>query len=317
MLAIRFRSIFVVLLFVSFGNIAHAAPRWTPPTETLPPEKLDWFLQTFDSLARSDHLSERDGALALVLGIIPRGERFSNNFYCRYDNPEIIDRFVDLYLEEVARVQAGQRTPASDYNDHGDAEYLMALAAAGESTFDPRLYDDILHANLHFWENLRYIYLAAVNPERTLDYLFNREIKEIGFGGKVRRSFVILSYMTVESPQALGADREGAITFITKHARYFAGGNLGYILTPDKVYLNGHDYYVRSDALDVLELIGTVTEVPLVEEIIHNAQKVDLRKIRGGFGRTIDKYLDHGYEQIRDKGLRIIEILRQRSPSQR
>ena len=67
----------------------------------------------------------------------------------------------------------------------------------------------------------------------------------------------------------------------------------------------------------MLELIGTVTEVPLVEEIIHNAQKVDLRKIRGGFGRTIEKYLDHGYEQIQDKGLRIIEELRQRSPSQR
>ena len=306
MLAIRFRSIFVVLLFVSFGNIAHAAPRWTPPTETLPPEKLDWFLQTFDSLARSDHLGERDGALALVLGIIPRGERFSNNFYCRYDNPEIIDRFVDLYLEEVARVQAGQRTPASDYNDHGDGEYLMALAAAGESTLDPRLHNDILHRNLHFSQSLRNIYLATVNPEGTLDYLFNREIKEIGFGGKVRRSFVILSYMTVESPQALGADRERAITFIAKHARYFA-----------KMVRHGHDYYVRSDALDVLELVGSVTDVPLVKEIIHDAKEVDLRKIRGGFGRTIDKYLDHGYEQIRDKGLRIIEILRQRSPSWR
>ena len=306
MLAIRFRSIFVVLLFVSFGNIAHAAPRWTPPTETLPPEKLDWFLQTFDSLARSDHLWERDGALALVLGIIPRGERFSNNFYCRYDNPDIIDRLVDLYLEEVARMQAGRRTPPEASGDHGGAEYLMALASAGESTLDPRLHEDILHINLEFSQGLRYIYLARVNPERTLDYLFNRKLNQTGFGGQVRRSFVILSYMTVESPQALGADRERAITFIAKHARYFA-----------KMVRHGHDYYVRSDALDVLELVGSVTDVPLVKEIIHDAKEVDLRKIRGGFGRTIDKYLDHGYEQIRDKGLRIIEILRQRSPSQR
>ena len=304
MYTIKLLSIVAILFFV---NIVQAATGWMPPAKYLPPEQLDKLLQKWDQLAHSDDLWDRSGALLLVLDEIPRGERFSRSYFCAFDNPEIIDRVVALFLEEVARVQSGEfDRPEIANTDHGGAEDLMALAEVAESTFDPRLYDDMLHINLEFSQGLRNFYLATVNPERTLDYLFNRKLNQTGFEGQVRRSFVILSYMTVESPQALRADRERAITFIAKHARYFA-----------KMVLHGHDYYVRSDALDVLELVGSVTDVPLVKEIIHDAKEVDLRKIRGGFRRTLDKYLDHGYERIRDKGQRIIEELRRRSPSQR
>ena len=122
--------------------------------------------------------------------------------------------------------------------------------------------------------------------------------------------------MTVESPEALRNNRERAIAFVAKYARHYANP-LVYVRKGHMKYYSKQDYYTRSDALDVLELVGAVTEVPLVEEIIHDAKEVNLNKVWGAWGRQLDTYLDHGYEQIQDKGQRIIEILRQRSPSWR
>ena len=301
-----------ILLCLFSVNVVQAGTPWTPSVEYLPPERLEPLLRDLDKATSSSDFYVRDRQLLSIMGMIPNGERFSGAFYCRFSNPEIIDRVVDLYRREAARELAGELPPTE-----GGAEYLMALAEVAESTFDPRLYEDILRKKTTFSGGFRSFYLATVEPERTLDYLFEIEIgkKGTGWDSRIRKSFVILSYMTVESPQVLRADWKRSITFVAQHARRFAGPIKRYSRPPK--YLYGHDYYVRSDALDVLELVGTVTDVPLVEEIIHDAKEVDFRNIRGGFGRRLDTYLDRGYEQIQDKGQRIIEILRQRSPSWR
>ena len=66
---------------------------------------------------------------------------------------------------------------------------------------------------------------------------------------------------------------------------------------------------VRSVALDVIGVLGTAAEVKQVEAIIHEAREVDFEKV----GR-IRRYLERsGYEQIREKGQRIIKQIRRRS----
>ena len=175
--------LYSILLCLFLVNIAEAGIRWTPPTEYLPPERLDMLLQKWDQLAHSEDLWDRDGALALVTDMIPRGGRFSGAFFCAFDNPEIIDRVVDLFLEEVTRVQSGRRTLAQGSNDHGDGEYLMALAEVAESTFDPRLYDDMLHINLHFSQGFGTSTLRwCIQKERWI--IFLRRMKTTGNIGK-------------------------------------------------------------------------------------------------------------------------------------
>ena len=200
---------------------------------------------------------------------------------------------------------------------------MMALAVTAQSTFDPRIYDTVVRNS---YGDIRNLYLASVNPKRTLDNLFKSKTRDgrdghpeylyiegnRGWGMSVVNAFAILSYMITESPHALLAERERAIKFVAKFARYYAEP-IKRSQRPPK-YLFGHDYFMRYDALDLVEFLGTVSEVPLVEEIIRDSE-TDLRKLQwnfGGFGRSLSRY-----EQIQDKGLRIIEILRQRSPSQR
>ena len=58
-------------------------------------------------------------------------------------------------------------------------------------------------------------------------------------------------------------------------------------------------------------VLGASTEVKLVEGIIEDAREVDLEYLR-----NTNKKLDR-YEQIREKGQRIIKQIRRRSPSER
>ena len=85
-------------------------------------------------------------------------------------------------------------------------------------------------------------------------------------------------------------ERERVLAFIGEHALRFA-----------KSYLPGHDYYVRYDALDVMELIGTDTDVPLVEKLIEDGRQYDLYRLQyksAGFGAPFEKSLS----RFRTKG---------------
>lgn len=320
-----------ILICLFIANVVEAAVPWRPPTKQLSQEELEPILRVWDKAIISGAFKDYNDALGSVIGIMPedvvvaRSKYLGGALYLAYSNPEIIDRVLDFYVavvadREASPVPGGYAFPRGSSGE-GHAELMMALADTAQSTFDPRIYDTVVRNS---YGDMRNLYLATVNPERTLDYLFKCKTGDKfpranngkgrnpnyfyiqgkpGWGMSVENAYAILAYMIEQSPQALRDERQRAVAFVVQHAKHYAQ------------YVVGFDYYLRYDALDILEFLGTVTEATLVEEIIRDAEEVDLRKLQrefGGFGRSLSRY-----EQIQDKGRRIIEILRRRSPSQR
>lgn len=322
----------VFCLFVS-SIVQAAAPipatPWRPPTSLLSPEELAPLLQEWNQAIESNEFYDKAGVVAKVTGIIPEGRPFEGDYYLHYSNPEIIDRVIALYLKDSARQAAGQPI-VPDATGEGSAEYMMGLTSIAESTLDPRIYETVLLFESGFSGDFRNLYLATVNPKRTLGVLFESKRgphgritqganagkpgnpdyfyhNEIG-GISVDRAYTLLSLMCIQSPVALRAERARALSFVEKHVKHFAAPRkMSY--RPEPVYFQWHDYRVRSAALDTVGFLGTSTEVKLVEEIIRDARDVDLGRLRSA--RKLNPY-----EQIREKGLRIIEQIRQRSPSE-
>ena len=317
------------LFWLLVSSVVQAAVPWTPPTENLPADKLSPLLEAWDGALANRNFDDFEHIVGSITAMVPEGQRFSKTSVIRYDNPEIIDRVVDYFLAMSERLKNGSQFFPEEYAE-GYSSHITTLA---ESTFDSRIYENRLRDDRAEGSRMRNVYLATVNPTRTLDFLFESKTGDRsprannGRGGSpeflyhqgefrwsmpIDRAFTVLADMIAQSPHALEDARERTIAFAAEHARHFSQPPLDASHSAMLVYYEGYDYYVRYDALDLLEFLGTVTEVPLVEEIIRDAPYVDLSEMRGGFGRLLDRY-----EQIQDKGLRIIEILRQRSPSQR
>ena len=336
MYAIVLRYIVLCLFVYSIVQAATPIPTtpWRPPTSLLSSEELAPLLQEWDWAIETDKFHDKDGVVAKVTGVIPPDNRFKGDYFLRYSNPEITDRVINLYLKDSAREAAGQPI-STDANEifkypesEGGAEYMIALTSIAESTLDPRIYETVLLFDSGLSGDFRTLYLATVNPERTLDLLFESKrgphgrIQRGANAGKpghpdyfyhdeirgisVDRAYTLLSLMSTQSPAALRAERTRTLSFVEKHVKYFAAPRqVSYRLEP--VYFQWHDYSVRSAALDIVGFLGTSTEVKLVEEIIRDARKVDLERLR-----SIRKL--NPYEQIREKGLRIIEYIRLKSP---
>ena len=339
MYVIVLRSIVLGLFVCSVAQAAAPIPvtPWRPPTSLLSPEELAPLLQEWDRAIEIDKFHDKDGVVAKVTGFIPRGNRFEGDYYLLYSNPEIIDRVIALYLKENARKAAGQpiSIDANEIFKHpeseGGAEYMTVLGSIAESTFDPRIYETVLspHSGL-LSGDFQNLYLATVNPERMLGVLFE---SKRGPRGRIQRgantgkpghpdrfyhdkirgisvdgAYTLLSLMSTQSPAALGAERARVLSFVEKHVKHFAAPRKR-AYSPEPVYLQWHDYRVRSAALDVVGFLGTSAEVKLVEEIIRDARDVDLERLR-----SVRKL--NPYEQIREKGLRIIEYIQLKSPSE-
>ena len=311
----------LLLLCLLVSSVAQAAVPWRPPTESLPQDELIPQLAAWDSALVSRNFDDFEQVLGSTTAMIPKGERFSKAFFIRYNNPEIIDRVVRYFLVTDDGLKIGSPIFPESYAEG----YFTYIAELAESTFDPRIYENrLVNENARigrFW----YVYLATVNPEKTLDYLFKSKTGDKSPRANARKgghpeylyhrgeagwasildAFRILSNIITQSPQVLRDDSDRVVNFIAEHVKSY------WKLRTQRDYLGGHDYYVRYDALDLLEFLGTVTEVPLIEEIIRDAPIVNLNEMRGGFGRMLSQY-----EQIQDKGQRVIGILRQRSPSQ-
>ena len=325
------RYILLCLFIVSIVQAETPVYRtpWRPPTSVLPPKELAPLLERWDQAMKSDKFRDKSRVLGQVTSFVPKGRRFANRYFLCYSNPEIIDRVINHYLEEAAK--AGQPI-AADATGEGSAEYMITLASIAESTFDPRIYETVLMDLSGGVGDFRLLYLATVNPEGTLELLFESRPgphgriqrganagkeghpdyfyhPEIG-GISVVDAHDILSLMTTQSPEALRAQRTQVLSFVAKHVKHFATPRKR-SYKPKPVYLRWYDYDVRNAALDVVGFLGTSTEMKLVEDIIHDAREVDLEYLRSI--RKLDRY-----EQIWEKGLRIIkQILRRRSPSER
>ena len=182
------RSILLCLFIVSIVQAATPVP--TPPCaalmKTLSPEELEPILQEWDRAMASGKFRDKDRAMGLVTGIVPKGMRFGKRMFVRYNNPEIIDRVVALYLKEETDYEIGRNKPRhpSDLSSEGVAEYMMFLSEAAESTFDPRIYEAVSGSESGFTGSFRHLYLASVNPARTLALLF--EAKR-GPHGRIQR----------------------------------------------------------------------------------------------------------------------------------
>ena len=318
------RSILLCLLITSVVRAETRVPTtpWQPPTSVLPPKELEPLLQEWDAAMAGDKFYDKGSVCSAVGGFIPKGQRFADAYFLRYSNPEIIDRVINHYLEAAANEAAGQWV-ASDASSEGSAEYMMFLASMAESTFDPRIYEAVLTFLGGFAGDFRNFYLATVNPERTLDLLFESKLgpypgrrgsqnhfyhHEIDMVMPLVDAYRILLLMFEQSPEALRTKRLQVLSFVGKYAKHYAVPQMRY--KPEPEYLEWSDYWLRSRALDVVGFLGASSEVKLVEEIIRDAREVDLEYLRS------TKKLDR-YEQIREKGQRIIKQIRGRSPSER
>ena len=331
MTSILFRTILMIALFV---NVTQAVAFWKPPTRHLSQEELDPILEVWDKAAASRILEDYETALLCVFEVMPYSKNvgtvsIGGARFVPFGNLEIVDRIVEFYLAVMDSKESGKplyKEPRDEFSsDFVKLEMGVAkvVAECAESTFDPRVYDKVLPYRTGLSGRFRNLYLASVNPRRTMNYLFETEIgayySGTGWGEFVENAFAILSYMTMQSPKALEAERERVFEFIAEHVKFFAAEDEDLKRDKTAEYLNRqsayqyilklNDYYVRNDALDVLEFLGTVDQVPLIQSIIDDAMEWDFEHPPA---RSIRHLENPG--QIRDKGLRIIEELRRRTP---
>jgi len=304
------------------AEVVSPAAAFFPPMTMLAQEELKPLLEEWDKAIESDRLQEKGKAIMKVANYVPEDMRFRGSRVLRYSNPEIKGRIIALYLKECAKANQPPPDVRSETNPwHGGergAEYMIFLMTMAESTFDPRIYETELKS-LGVSGDLWILYLATVNAEKTLKYLFESKLgQRIGKRGhqdffyhgetawsmSVDSSYSLLSLMTLQSPEVLRNNRVSILTFVSKHAKHYASPRkVKYKSTP--VYLKWQDYDVRNGALDVLGLLGTSEDIKTVEDIIRDAPQIDPKRLNGG---PRDRR-----EQIRQKGIRIIEQIRQRT----
>jgi len=164
---------------------ATPASPFFPDVTTLPGVELQPLLEKWDAALEIEDYPERHYALPTVSRIVPQDMRFRGATVLRYDNPEIIDRVVNLFLEECVKHDEMTTEKQSKRNNPWHwaegAEYLYDLGSTAQSTFDPRIYKTVLNPPGCYLGGLRELYLATVNPEQTLAYLL--ESKRGGLTG--------------------------------------------------------------------------------------------------------------------------------------
>jgi hypothetical protein len=292
-----------------------------PPMSTLPQKELKPLLEEWDKAVESDRLREKGKAIMKVANYVPENMRFRGSYVLRYSNPEIKDRIIALYLRECAK--ANQPSPVDGRSEtnpwhSGDGEYMIFLMTMAESTFDPRIYETKL-VLLGVSGDLRILYLATVNPERTLNMLLESKrghcisktghpdyfyYGDIAWGMSVDDAYLLLSLMSIQSPKVLRNDRDRVLAFVATHLKHYASPR-SVCYKPEPVYLKWQDYDVRNGALDVLGLLGTSEDIKTVEDIIHDAPQLDQKRLNGG---PRDRR-----EQIQQKGIHVIEQIQQRT----
>ena len=303
-------------------------PNFLPPMKTLSQEELKPLLEKLDKAIESKLIEEKYKMLLQIAHYISEEEntRFRGCYVLAYNNPEIKERVLDLYLQECSKPLDAVLDPTNPwyYTKDGEGLYEELFMSLAESTFDPRIYETVLSPPEYFG-GLRLLYLATVNPEKTLNILFESTLgvrmgkpinppdsfyhDKMTMGLSVNDAFTaLLSLMCVQAPQVLIGNRDRVMSFVKTHIKHFASPRIvSYKSEP--VYLKLKDYNVRNGALDVLKLIGKEEDIELIEEIIKDAPVLDSKQLKGG---PRDRR-----EQIQQKGIRVIEQIRQRNANKR
>lgn len=293
-----------------------------PPMKTMSQEELKPLLEKWDKAIESEIVEEKHKVLCQAArNIYEKNFRFRGSDVLGYDNPEIIDRVVTLYLAECAKPMDMEPSPTNHWY-YGEGEYQTMFMTMAESTFDPRIFETVLNPPEYYGE-LRILYLATVNPERTLNFLLESKRGQrvgkqghpdyfyhgkVSWGMSVDQAYTLLSLLCVQAPQVLISNRDRVMSFVKTHIEHFASPRIvSYKSEP--VYLKINDYDVRNGALDILKLLGMAEDVKVVEDIIRDAPQMDPKRLNGG---PRDRR-----EQLQQKGIRVIDQIRQRTEKSR
>ena len=324
----RFVLMPCIVLFSVAPGFVHAEEEplattsFIPEMETLPAEDLKVLLEEWDVAFKSDEFRKIE--LWKIYLKVDDDMYSSGEFVLRYNNPEIVDRVVELYLRECGKSDAP--FPGSDsatnpwHAGEGGAEYVTALSSIAQSTFDPRIFSAVFD-DIGGYGGLRRLYLATVDPKDTLRYLLESNRGEwIGgprpghrdyfyhgshaWGMSVDGAFELMSLMATQSPDVLHKHRAQVLEFVKTHIDNFRNPRpVSY--KDELVYMRHHDYWVRDGALDILELLGTPQDVELANAIMRDLP--EMGSIRLGDNPTDRRDL------IRAKGIRILKKIRQRA----
>jgi hypothetical protein len=318
-----FRYLLILLYISNFAynkRLIASEPNMIPPMKTMSQEKLKAFLERWDKAIESKLIEEKYKVLHEIAHYITEENmRFRGCYMLAYNNPEIKARVVKLYKHECSIPLETKPSPTNPWSYGEEGEYIELFMSLAESTFDANIYDTVLNPP-EYYGGLRLLYLATVNPDKTLNTLLESTLgvrlgksitppdyfyhDKMLFGLAVNETFSgLLSLMCIQSPDTLIKNRERVISFVKEHLKhYVATRKVDY--RPEPVYLKGQDYDVRNGALDVLKLLGTEKDISLVEEIIANAPVLDSTELKGG---TYNRK-----EQIKQKGENLIKYLQQK-----
>jgi hypothetical protein len=288
-----------------------------PAPETLSEEELEAFLAEWDQVTVD--FEAPPFAPPLPMAHVPKGMVFEDRDVLKYDNPEIQQRVVDLYLA-AADECAKESSPLHKGEYAG--EYLYTLATLAESTFSPRIYDHVLKRPRGLVGGLRCLYLSVVNPQITLDTYMSASVghrlgKLIHPGyfycrtdgtalGDIQGAFRILAFMAELSPDTLAANRETVLSFVEKHARHYEKP-ITASYRPDRPYYRWRqDLRTREAALDVLQVLGEPEDIPLVEAVGLNLPGVEKTD-------SDQQPAQARGNQVRAKATRVIRAVEQKS----
>lgn len=291
-----------------------------PAMKELPREELKPLIEKLDEAIDGKLIEEKHKVLLQIAHYITEeNTRFRGCYMLCYNNPEIKSRVADLYIKECSIPLKTEPGPTNPWY-FGEGEYQELFMSLAESTFDPNIYDYVLDPPEYFSE-LRYLYLATVNPVRTLNYILdsplgqrnNKTINpDVFYNSKISNNWAmtledacfVLSLMCVRSPEILINNRESVMSFVKQHVKHYSSARKVDWKT-EPVYFTVPDYDVRNGALDIIKLLGTEKDIKLIEVIIKDAPILDSSLLNGGPKNRI--------EQIKQKGEKLIKLLQNKN----
>jgi hypothetical protein len=255
-----------------------------PERGTLPKEEVDALCARWDVPLKSERMLDR----ADVINEIDAGHYLRD-----YDNPELENRIIDLFLletgveERIARGAISRDEHRADVATMGKGEgyqdYMDGLVPLAYMTFSPRIYSVALNGPV-LGGFTRKVYLVTVNPEVTLQLLLETCPRQhptrgegggnldhpdrAAFFGPIEGGLQVLGLVCELAPEVAVARRDEVIAFVQKCVafnRTLKSTSPAGELIPLSPVL---DARARDRALHVLELVGRPEDIPLVEDLM-------------------------------------------------